>query len=269
MNRVRCIVASAFVLPLACLPSCAWSNVDNRPVWNAFEQSLVPDGGGWFVATLPVTVPLGLLAIATDTVIAHPLQVLDDAASDAGELWRPEDFEFEQAYYTEMAGLPIRSLVTPVVFVGSFAGRVLFDIRAPKKPLSDAERLAESQRRDERQQVAMRNAFLGWLQSPGDSDGAASVPEWHPSFDEPMLAALHADVARRIILHTSMLRGRMTKIGTYDAELGLRDEDPVVRYVCIKHWPDNHDKPSAELIAALCQDPVASVRLLANKRFAR
>ena len=68
-------------------PSCAWSNEDNRPVWNAFEENLVPNGGGVFVAALPVTVPLGIGAIAVDTIIAHPLQVVGDAYDDAAQLW--------------------------------------------------------------------------------------------------------------------------------------------------------------------------------------
>ena len=37
-------------LVVMALPSCAWSNEDNRPVWNAFEANLVPNGGGVVVA---------------------------------------------------------------------------------------------------------------------------------------------------------------------------------------------------------------------------
>ena len=106
-------------MSLTLLPSCAWSNVDNRPVWNAFESNLVPESGGLFAATLPLTVPLGLASIVVDTIIAHPLQVVDDAYDDAAELWDSEDLKFDEAYYTEMGFLPIRVLVTPIAFAGS------------------------------------------------------------------------------------------------------------------------------------------------------
>ena len=63
----------------AMLPACAWARRENRPVWNAFEEHLVPQSQGAFLATLPLTVPVGLLSIAADTLVAHPLQVVDDA----------------------------------------------------------------------------------------------------------------------------------------------------------------------------------------------
>ena len=49
--------AAALSLLLATFGGCAWSNPDNRPVWNAFEEGLVPEDDGLFYATLPVTVP--------------------------------------------------------------------------------------------------------------------------------------------------------------------------------------------------------------------
>lgn len=265
-SRTLCC-AGAIALTL--LPSCAWSNQDNRPVWNAFEQNLVPSGDGLFLATLPLTVPLGLGAILVDTVIAHPLQVVDDAYEDAATLWDSDDLEFEDAYYTELAFLPLRTAVTPVVFLGSFLGRSIFDIRAPVKKMSKAQREALDAERKRKIEAGRRATFLAWLRAPGSSKGAVWGNQWHPSFDEPMRQALAGDAATRVSLHSGMLRSGSIKIGTYDATIGLRDPDPVVRYTCVKEWPRNGAKPPAELVEALWSDAVESVRLLAKSRFRR
>lgn len=256
-------------LSLTLLPSCAWSNPANRPVWNAFESNLVPDGGGLFVATLPVTVPLGLASIVVDTVIAHPFQVVDDAYGDAARVWDPDDLEFDEAYYTEMGFLPIRTLVTPIVFAGSFLGRAVFDIRAPVAPMSDAERIAEQERQEAARVQQQRRSFIAWLQASGKTRGAANLGEWHASFEEPMREVLAGDAARRARLHTGMLRAGHTKIGNYDGELGLRDADPVVRYMSVLYWPRRAAKPSRELLDVLRKDPVETVRMMAESRFGR
>ena len=263
--RVMCCAA---VLPLCLLPSCAWSNVANRPVWNAFERNVVPDSGGLFVAALPVTIPLGLASIVVDAVIAHPLQVVDDAYGDAARIWDPADLAFDTAYYTEMAFLPIRTVGTPIAFAGSFLARCVFDIRAPRQQMTKEERVADAERRKEQRDQGLRTAFIGWLRAPGSSGGAVHVEEWHASFDEPMRAALAANAARRVILHTGMLRGGKTKIGGYDAEVGLRDPDPVVRYVCLKHWPHRAEKPPVDLLQSLRADASESVRMAAEQVFA-
>lgn len=254
---------------LALLSSCAWSNKDNRPVWNAFEEALVPESEGLFLATLPATVPLGLGAIVVDTVIAHPLQVVDDAYDDAADMWEPDDLQFEDAYYTEMAFLPLRTVVTPVVFGASFLGRSIFDIRAPVKRMSKAEREAQQAERMREQEKKQREAFIARLRAPGTGEGAMWLKEWHPSFDEPMRAALAGNSAHRVSLHNGMLRGGMIKIGSYDAAHGLRDADPVVRYTCVKYWPRGRGAPPAKLVEALWNDPVESIRLLAKRRFRR
>jgi hypothetical protein len=66
-----------------------------------------------------------------------------------------------------------------------------------------------------------------------------------------------------------MLRAGYAKIGSYDGELGLRDADPVVRYMSVLYWPRGAAQPSAELLGALRKDPAESVRLMAERRFGR
>ena len=256
-------------LSLTLLPSCAWSNTNNRVVWDAFESHLVPDDTGLFLATLPVTLPLGVASIVADTVIAHPCRVIDDAYRDAAKIWDSDSLEFDEAYYTEMSFLPVRVLVTPLVFTGSFLGRSLFDIRAPMRVMSEAERRAELERQIEERAQRLRRAFVAWLQDSGKDEYVVNIDEWHVSFDAPMREALAGDAVRRADLHRGMLRVGHVAIGNYDGELGLRDADPVVRYMSVVYWPRGAAKPSAELVRALRKDPAESVRLVAERRFGR
>ena len=86
---MRALSVRRCALPLLCvLGSCAWSNPDNRPVWRAFEERVVPVEDGWFYSSLPVTVPLGFGAILCDVLVAHPAAVIDDAwYDDLGDYW--------------------------------------------------------------------------------------------------------------------------------------------------------------------------------------
>ncbi len=254
-------------MTMSTLSSCAWSNVDNRPVWNAFEQHLVPQGDGLFVVSLPVTIPVGLASIVVDTVIAHPIQVVDDAYDDARVAWDPDSFDFQHAYYTELATVPGRVVATPLVFSASFLARCLFDLPASKKPVSSAEKVAERRRRAVVAKLARRNSFIAWLREPSASSIPSGVVEWHESFHEPMRAALSADALRRADLHVGMLNVFGTRVGNYDGKVGLRDPDPVVRYVSIKNWPPNGPSPSAELLQLLFEDAAESVRQAARQRF--
>ncbi|MFN3242034.1 MAG: hypothetical protein ACE37K_11015 [Planctomycetota bacterium] len=261
---------------LLSLSSCAWSNPDNRPVWNAFEQNVVPEGDGWFFATLPVTVPIGLGAILTDTLVAHPIQVVDDAWNDAGLVWRDESFDFEESDYTELAWLPFRAVWTPVAFTGSWLGRSLFDLPAHQPPLTAEQRaeLDEQYRREveaaqaleQQQRVA---AMSEWLAIGGERSGAAPAPE---AFDEvlgkPLQEALRGDAIDRRTLHVGMLQARLPEFGPYDARVGLRDADPVVRFEVLQRWRTSWPV-DARLRATLRDDPVESVRLLARQLWRR
>ena len=142
MRRRFCLA----LLPFAA--GCAWSNPDSRPVWNTFEHNLVPEDPTAFYASLPLTAPLGLLAIVVDTFVAHPLQVVDDAGNDALDLWRNGNVDYEGAYYTEMAFTVPRAAVTPVVFAFSWLGRSLFDI----PPHATDEERAAAMEQDEQQE---------------------------------------------------------------------------------------------------------------------
>lgn len=248
------------LVSLATLSSCAWANPDNRPVWNGFERHVVPDDDGWFYATLPVTVPLGVGAVLVDTLVAHPLQVVDDAFDDAGELWKESSFDFDDHYYTEVLLVPLRAVGTPLVFAGSFLGRSMFDV--PPR-VTESERQARDARRLERQAAR----FVAWLQRlpRGNAGYPPSPPEqWHERFAAPLRAALRGDARTRRLLHEGMLRAGLVRYGDYDAVVGLRDADPVVRFATLAAFPE--DELTEALLAELQGDPVESIRLLLQER---
>lgn len=261
MNRTG---ATAAALSLLLLCSCAWTRRENRPVWNAFEANLVPASRGWFVATLPFTVVAGLGAILADTLVVHPLQVVDDAWLDAGRLWRDGRPDFTDRYYSEMAFLPVRAALTPVVFAGSFLGRSMLDIR------SDEER--EAERQEQRRQAQERAAaqlrrWLARLRAGGGAPLGAAPPE-------AMDAELAADVRQTLavanglgrlqIYRLSLRRGSLT--GVVDPVDGLRDPDPVVRFELLEWLPRETVVP-ADLVRALRADAVDSVAARARQRW--
>ena len=246
------------------LVGCAWSNRDNRPVWNAFEEHLIPDDDVAFAASLPLTIPGGLIAILTDTFVAHPAQVVDDAAGDARDLW--DDMRWPDEYYTELVKLPLRGVGTPLVFLGSFLGRSCFDIdeykhRAPKTPAEEA-----------REQRARQTQVRGWLDSlaagrtkplPGQS--TAGMP-WSDDLQTGFEAARQsANPEGRLLLYRTAGTNAWPP-WRKDPALGLRDPDPVVRYLVLESWPRGEGVPK-ELRNELRNDPNEMVRLSARKAF--
>jgi len=122
----RRLAGAALAATLLCAGGCAWADRDNRPVWNAMEEHLVPEDDALYYATLPLTFPGGILAFLFDTFVVHPAMVVDDAFEDTADLWRHT--EWTDHYYTEMASVPFRAALTPIAFVISFLGRSAFDL---------------------------------------------------------------------------------------------------------------------------------------------
>ncbi|MEZ6036606.1 MAG: hypothetical protein R3F29_03945 [Planctomycetota bacterium] len=259
------------LLGLAALPSCAWSNPANRPVWNAFEQHLVPDDGGLFYATLPLTVPGGLLALLTDTLIVHPAQIVDDAVDDAGELWIENDPDWDEAYYTEMAYLPFRVVFTPVVFAGSFVGRSLFDIDSGD---ADASRETVPEQPSDAQLEAWaatkRQLFVDWLAGLHAAPEAPlpALPEWRNELAAPLAAAMQQGATVRSRVYTALLGVGVVRFGELDVAQGLSDPDAVVRFQVLQRWPSAVPLTAAQ-VGALQQDPSESVRQLLARRGGR
>ncbi|HZN42020.1 MAG TPA: hypothetical protein VFD82_24675 [Planctomycetota bacterium] len=251
---------SALILLLcALLAGCAFTRRENRPVWNAFEQNLVPEDKGWFVVALPLTVPGGILAIVADTFVAHPIQVADDAWDDAAWLWRDGRPDFDERYYSEMAFLPVRTAITPVTFLGSFLGRSMF--------VFDTEADVTAQR--EQRQAAARARFAAWLgavQQGGGEPFHEAVPELDDALGrEVVVARKQANALGRMQLYRLALVSERLR-ALVDPSDGLRDADPVVRWSVLQSLPDELEV-AAELQQQLRNDAVETVRLRARKRW--
>jgi hypothetical protein len=247
------------VLLCALLAGCAFTRRENRPVWNAFEQNLVPEDQGWFIAALPLTVPGGLLAILADTLVAHPIQVADDAWDDAAWLWRDGRPDFAERYYSEMAFLPVRAAITPVTFLGSFLGRSMFAF--------DTEADAAAQRA--RWQAEAREHFAAWLgslQQGGVEQYYEGVPELDDALGQQVRAAhAKANALGRLQLYRLALGSERLR-ALVDPIEGLRDADPVVRWSVLQLLPQELEV-APELQQQLRNDAVETVRLLAHKRW--
>ena len=258
-------VTAALVLAVA-LGGCAWSNRDNRPVWNAFEEHLVPEDDVAFAATLPLTVPGGLVAILVDSFVVHPVQVVDDAAGDARDVWN--NMEWREQYYTELATLLPRAAGTPIVFVGSFLGRSMFDIDPHEKSLSA---LDVARQRGE-VQAARRLEVKRWLESvaAGRSEPLLRECQGCGSWSDELQASFDAtrrtaNAVGRLELYQAAERYRWPP-WQEDPTMGLRDPDAVVRYMVLLRWSHREPIPD-ELQRDLESDPSEMVRLLAQKRF--
>jgi hypothetical protein len=244
------------VVSLVLLSSCAWSRRDNRPVWNAFEGNLVPESQGAFLATLPLTVPLGLGAILVDTFVAHPLQVVDDAADDAVDLWH--DLDWQGEYYTQAGFAPLRAVATPCWFLLSFAGRSMFDLASTEQREQDREdRLAE------RRQQTLR--WLAQLAAGGESSGPWDVPE---ELDAELRAAVaeaqrRAQPLGRIELYAYSSRYPAVA-AAIDWVAALQDPSAVVRFRVLRLLPDAVVVPD-HVLRALRNDPDEAVRSVAMR----
>jgi hypothetical protein len=250
------------------LPACAWTNRANRPVWNAFEEHLVPEHDTWFWVALPLTVPAGFLAIATDTLIVHPIQVVDDAAGDAADLWTKDGPDFQERYYTELAFLPLRTALTPVVFGFSFLGRSLFDIRTDRSgetPKEETISLEEIERISHEQ-------LLRWFQevAAGGSEPFGSPTTLVEPSSEELRAALQEARAsgsspQRLAIYVLAQRSGWSP-EVLDPRRGLQDPDPVVRYELLRRI-DRELAIDDDLREALCNDPNEVVRAAAQRRW--
>lgn len=248
MRRLLALGALALLLG-----GCAWSNRANRPVWNAFEEHLVPEGDGAFYASLPLTVPGGLLAVLADTFVVHPARVADDAWGDAGDLW--EDVPWAAEYYSQLAILPFRAVGTPLLFLVSFLGRSCFDL--PPRGAEESWRGAEEARREEQLLEALRGVARGGeLDGPGGL--ALPASPWTPAVQAAFESALAGgSPLGRVGLLRWAHRLKAPPV-LADPALGLRDPDPVVRWEVLQVLAEPGRVPDA-VRAALRDDPSALV----------
>lgn len=243
------------LLSLLLLSGCAWSNRANRPVWNAFEAHLVPEGDGAFYATLPLTVPAGLVAILADTFIVHPAQVVDDAADDVVDLW--DDVPWADEYYSQLGLLPFRAVATPLVFLGSFLWRSCIDIEGLLAPAADDVEDRESRLLAALDEIAGGGALSDELVL------IVTPPPWSAGLQAAFDRALAGGRAPERLDLVRFARRHALPPVLADPALGLRDPDPVVRHAVLENLKQPRLVP-ADVIAQLRDDPSEMVRIRAR-----
>jgi hypothetical protein len=249
------------VVALGSLASCkmAWERKENRPVWNAFEAHMVPDGDAAFWAAMPLLAPLGLAAVALDVAVAHPLQTLDDCFADTkSALW--SGLDWQDAYVTECGLVPLRAAASPAFFALAFCTRSLFDVTSKEQDEQDQRDLA----------AAREQRLRRWLAATASGGSIDELPL--PLCAEPgpeLLRELQAALAQggplaRIAILQRAAGDPWLRQGA-DWDLALRDESAAVRALALQALPlDFALPPSTQL--RLQEDPDAAVRALAKQR---
>ena len=108
---------------LSTCSGCAIFNKDNRRTLNLLDDKVQFESTAGKVVGAPLFIPIGLASGLADAVVVHPVVSLPEAYDDTSDVvWEnPEGSDFRQA----MIFIP-KIAVTPLVFVGDWALRVLF-----------------------------------------------------------------------------------------------------------------------------------------------
>ncbi len=260
MHRGATLAALLATLPTT--TACAWQNPANRQAWQAFEANLVPEDKFAFAVTLPLTLPAVLLAVLLDTFVLHPVAVLDDAAGDTSELW--QELDWQNSYYSELAVTPARVAWTPVYFALDWLGRSTFDIEPRGQGNEESHDAQDGTPGEADDAEAAEARFLVWLADVTAGRTLARFSGPGPSrWDDSLRSAVQDSLDRasalaRLTVYRSM-RQLEASPAVLDPLAGLRDRDPVVRYLELLALPRNLVLPS-DLRSALQRDPSESVR---------
>ncbi|MCA8953444.1 MAG: hypothetical protein KDE27_28280 [Planctomycetes bacterium] len=106
--------------------SCTVLVREQRRTLNLLDGHLTPSGEVARALLLPVSVPVGLVGLASDMVVVNPVLAVDDAWGDTIELlWTPTE---DESGLRRATVAPLAAIATPFVFVGDWLGRCLFPI---------------------------------------------------------------------------------------------------------------------------------------------
>lgn len=247
---------AAAALCAGLLGGCAWTDRENRPTWNAFEEHLVPEDPTWFWVSTPLTVPGGLIAILLDVFLVHPFTTIDDAWDDGLDIWDGADWA--EDYYSEVALSVLRVPGTAVVFVGSFLSRSMF-VQDDHHPESGG---AVTKPVDE---AALEAEALAWLEALADAEGELPAGPVHFPETWPLEEAVHTVLAEGRAAARLAVRSHQSVRGIFasDPVALWADDDPRVRVALacnpmFLHWARGPGREA--LREAMLADPDPVVR---------
>lgn len=113
-----------FVLVI-CMSACAFMKKENRPATTALDQIIDPRTTAAKVALSPIVIPVGFVTLLADVFVLHPLSTIPQDAEDTSRLlWENPSGGIVQQTFLLLPKL----ICTPIVFVGDFLLRSIFDI---------------------------------------------------------------------------------------------------------------------------------------------
>ena len=125
--------------------ACASTSRHHLAITNYADRTLMPENraAGW--ALTPVLIPLTVGTLTLDNLIVAPVVHLPSAVDHARGFYRLEI----EGYYSHAALTPFQIALTPVIFTGSWLGRIFFAVEPNPHALWGWPEWGRQWRRDE------------------------------------------------------------------------------------------------------------------------
>lgn len=120
-----------FIFSLTISTQCAVSNVNHLATTNWVDRKITPDNHSARWALIPVYIPVTFITLIIDNFIIAPLVHIPSAFDDTGDFWQSD----MDGYYANMGVMPIKLILTPVVFTLDWLGRTVY-AAAPEKDVA-------------------------------------------------------------------------------------------------------------------------------------
>jgi hypothetical protein len=117
----------AMLLIVLSSPGCAIFFRRNTPTFNFVEEKVVPENDIALIATLPITLPLGLLALVIDQFVVRPANIVGDVGDATQEIFWNDDWLGDQ-YLGFVASSPFRLLGSAIFAPVAFVVVTFFDV---------------------------------------------------------------------------------------------------------------------------------------------
>ncbi|MFT5284199.1 MAG: hypothetical protein ACI8TQ_000355 [Planctomycetota bacterium] len=115
----------AVCLAIMLSSACTVLDSEHRRTVDLLNDHLTPSAQSTRFILLPISIPVGLVAVSTDALIVNPVRAIDDAWDDTVELlWTPKD----ETSLRRVLIAPLATLATPIVFGFDWFWRCLWPL---------------------------------------------------------------------------------------------------------------------------------------------